>query len=81
MTKSLTPDLSLRYFDATLVTNHSAMLHALVLSAQAFPVSDRAEDAGAEKPVALRFECSIIYCLRLGNLTMRPVPNLLRRSK
>src|SRR5947199_9733499 len=56
------------------------MLHALVLTAQALPVGDRAEDARAEQAIALRLEGAVVDGLRLGDLTMRPAPDLFRRS-
>ena len=40
----LAADLGLRHFDAALVADHAAVLHALVLAAEALPVGDRAED-------------------------------------
>jgi hypothetical protein len=68
-------------FDAALVADHAAMLHALVLAAEALPVGDRAEDARAEKPVALRLEGAVVNGLGFSNLTMRPAPDLLRGSQ
>src|SRR3954470_13987847 len=56
------------------------MLHALVLTAQALPVSDRAKDARAEQAIALRLEGAGIDGLWLGDFTMRPAPDLFRRS-
>src|SRR5262249_33919307 len=52
--ETLATHLRLRYFDAALVADHSAMLHSLVLSAQTFPIGDGTEDAGAEETVAFR---------------------------
>ena len=57
------------------------MLHALVLSAQALPVGDGAEDAGAEQAVALRLEGPVVDGFRLGDFAMRPAPNLFRRGQ
>ena len=37
-------------FDAAPVADDAAVLHALVLAAETFPVSDRAKNACAEKP-------------------------------
>src|SRR3954464_15975829 len=56
------------------------MLHALVLAAQALPVGDRAKDARAEQPIALRLEGAIVDGLRLGDFTIAPAPDLFRRS-
>src|ERR1700682_2863477 len=57
------------------------MLHALVLAAQALPVGNRAEDAGAEQAVALRFEGAVVDGLRLGDLAVRPAPDFFRRRQ
>jgi hypothetical protein len=46
----LAADLGLRHFDAALVADHAAVLHALVLAAEALPVGDRPEDLRAEQP-------------------------------
>src|SRR5205814_9503041 len=67
-------------FNSALVADHSAVLHALVLAAQAFPVCHRAEDAGAEQPIAFRLESAVIDGLRLRHFTVRPAADLLRRS-
>jgi hypothetical protein len=68
-------------FDAAFVADDAAVLHALVLAAKALPVGDRAEDAGAEEPVALRLEGAVVDGLRLGDFAMRPAANLFRRGK
>jgi len=46
------------------------VFHALVLAAQAFPIGDRSKNAGAEQPVAFRFEGPVINGLGLGDLAM-----------
>src|SRR5208282_2358922 len=66
---------------AALVADHAAMLHALVLAAEAFPVGYRAKDAGAEQPVPLRLEGAVVDSLRLGNFAMRPAPDFFRRRQ
>ncbi len=66
------------YFDAALVADHSAMLHALVLAAEAFPVGDRAEDAGAEEAVALGLKSAVVNGFRLGHFSMRPAADFFR---
>ena len=70
-----------RHFDAALIADHAAMLHALVLAAQAFPVGYGSEDARAEQPVALRLEGPVIDGLRLGDFAVGPAPDLFRRSQ
>ncbi len=58
------------HFDAALVADDAAVLHALVLAAQALPVRDGAEDAGAEQAVPLRLEGTVVDGLGLGHLTV-----------
>ena len=77
----LAADLRLRHLDAALVADHAAVLHALVLAAEALPVGDRAEDLGAEQAVALRLERPVVDRLRLGHLAVRPRHDLLRRRE
>ena len=71
-------DLGERDFDAALIANDAAVLHALVLAAEALPVGDGAKDAGAEQAVALRLEGAVVDGLRLGDFAMRPGADLLR---
>src|ERR1019366_4481705 len=70
-----------RHFDAALVADHAAVLHAFVLAAQALPVGDRAKDTRAEQAIALRLEGAVVDGLRLGYFPVRPAPDLLRRSQ
>src|SRR5215813_3012221 len=81
MPKALTTHLRKRDFYAALVADHAAMLHALILAAQALPVGDWAENARAKQAVAFRFERTVVDGLRLGDFAVRPAPDLLRRSK
>ena len=76
--QALAAHLAERDFDAALVADHAAVLHALVFSAQAFPVRDRAENLRAEKAVALGLEGAVVDGLRLGHFTVRPRPDLFR---
>ena len=73
--------LRLGHFDAALVADDAAVLHALVLAAEAFPVGDRAEDLRAEETVALRLEGAVVDRLRLRDFAVRPRPDLLRRRE
>ena len=68
-------------FDAALVADDAAVLHALVLAAETLPVGDGAEDAGAEEAVALRLEGAVVDGFRLGDFAMRPAANLFRRGE
>ena len=77
----LAADARLRDLDAALVANDAAVLHPLVLAAQALPVGDRAEDFRAEQAVTLRLERAVVDRLRLGHLTVRPRQDLLGRRE
>src|SRR5947208_10329164 len=81
VSEALAADVGERDFHAALVADYAAVLHALVFAAEAFPVGDRAKDAGAEKAIALRLEGPIVDSFRLGYLAVRPTANLLRRSQ
>ena len=81
MAQPLAADARQRDFHAALVADHAAVLHALVLAAQAFPILGGAEDAGAEEPVALRLEGPVIDGFRLGDFAVGPAPDLFRRRQ
>jgi hypothetical protein len=68
-------------FDAALVANDAAVLHALILAAQALPIGDGAEDAGTEESVALRLKGSVVDGFGLGYFTMRPASDFFRRRE
>ena len=74
-------DFAERDFDAALIADHSAMLHALVLAAQTFPVGDGAKNLGAEQAVTLGLEGAVVDGLRLGDFAMRPRANFLRAGQ
>jgi hypothetical protein len=57
-----------RHLDAALLADDAAVLHALVLAAQALVVLDRPEDARAEQPVPLGLEGAVVD--RLGLLDL-----------
>src|SRR5208337_1557143 len=78
---ALAANLGKGHFNAAFVADHAAMFHAFVLTAQAFPVGDRAKNAGTKQAVTLRLEGAVIDGLRLGHFTMRPGPDLLRRRQ
>ena len=77
----LASDFGLGDLDAALVTDDTPVLHALVLAAQALPVGHRTEDLGAEQPVPFRLERPIVDGLGLGDFTMRPGSDGLRRGE
>src|SRR5438874_12703561 len=64
--------------DAALLTDDAAVLHPLVLAAQALVILDRPEDAGAEQPVPLRLEGAIVDRLGLLDLAVGPGADALR---
>ena len=72
MTHTLTTNLCQRDFNATLLTDNTAMLEALVLTTETLVVLNRTKDLGAEKAVTLWLERTIVNCLRLLNLAVRP---------
>ena len=78
MAHAVAPHLRQRHLDAALLADDAAILHALVLAAQALVVLDRTEDAGAEQAVALRLEGPVVDRLRLLDLAERPGPDALR---
>src|SRR4029450_317348 len=78
MAHALAPDLGERDLDAALLADDAAILHALVLAAQALVVFDRTEDAGTEQPVPLRLEGAVIDRLGLLDLAEGPGADALR---
>src|SRR5690348_6795014 len=76
--QALAAHLGERDFHAALVADDAAVLHALVLAAQALPVRHRTENAGTEQAVALRLESAVIDGFRLGDFAVRPAADLFR---
>ena len=81
MAQAFPADARQRNFHAALVANHAAVLHALILAAQALPILGGAEDTGAEQPVALRLKGPVVDGLRLGDFSMAPAPDFFRRGQ
>jgi hypothetical protein len=75
--EALTTNLRLDHLDAAALADDPAVLHALVLAAEALVVLHRPEDARAEETVALRLEGSVVDRLGLLHFAVRPLPNLL----
>src|SRR5947207_4841878 len=75
---AVSPNFGQGHFDAAFFANDAAILHALVLAAQAFVILDRPKDPSAEQPVALRLERPVIDCLRLFDLAIGPRADTLR---
>ena len=78
MAKSLATNFRLSNFNTALVADHTTMLHAFVLAAEALPVSHRTKDASAEETIALGLEGAVVDRFGFGHLTMRPLPDLFR---
>src|SRR5262249_2052753 len=74
--EALAADFAQSDFDAALVADDSAMLHALVLATQAFPVRNRTENLGAEQAIPLRLEGAVVDGLGLGDFAVRPGTDL-----
>ena len=68
-------DFGERDFHAAFIADDSAMLHAFVLAAQAFPVGYGAEDARAEQAIALGLEGTVVDRFRLSDFAVRPAPD------
>ena len=68
-------------FYTALIADNPAMLHTLVLAAQAFPIGYRSKDAGTEQPVSFGFKSAVVDGLRLGDFAMGPGSNFFRRCK
>ena len=77
VSQAFAADFAQRDFDAALIADDAAVLHALVFAAQAFPVGNRAEDLGAEQAVALRLEGAVVDGFRFGHFAVRPGANFL----
>ena len=75
---ALAPHLALDHLDAALLADDAAILHPLVLAAQALVVLDRPEDPRAEQAVALRLEGPVVDRLGLLDLAIGPRADLLR---
>src|SRR5579875_2179463 len=81
VTHPLTAHLGAGDFDATALTDDALEADALVLAAVALPVPGRTEDLLAEEPVLFRLERAVVDGLRLLDLTVRPLPDVVRRGE
>src|SRR5579864_4518662 len=81
VSEALAANLAERDFHAALVADHAAVLHALILAAETFPVRDGTENFGAQQAVALGFEGTVVDGLRLGDFAVRPGPDFFRTRK
>ncbi|RMO83569.1 hypothetical protein ALQ34_05340 [Pseudomonas syringae pv. maculicola] len=78
---ALATNLGQSHFNTALFADDTAVLQALVLTAQALVIFYRAKDLGAEQTVALRLERTVVDGFRLFNFTERPRADHLRRCK
>jgi hypothetical protein len=78
MAHALPPDLGLNDLYAAFFTDHAAVFHPFVFAAVALVILGGPEDLGAKKPVELRFERAVVDGLRFFDLTVGPLPYLLR---
>ena len=78
---ALAAHLGQRDFHAALLADHAAVLHALVLAAQALVVLDRPEDRGAEQAVALGLERAVVDGLGLLHFAVGPRADQVRRRQ
>src|SRR6185369_8157751 len=81
VTHALAANLRLDDFDAALLADDAAVLHALVLAAVALVVLHRAKDLGAEQTITFRFERAVVDRLGLLDLAVAPLADLLRRRE
>src|SRR5262249_53452226 len=75
---ALAPHPRQRYLDSALLANDTLVFHALVLAAQALVILYRSKDAPAKQSVALGLEGTVVDCLRLLDLAIRPRQDFLR---
>ena len=78
---ALAADLSAGNFDTALIADLALIADALILAAVAFPVLGRSKNALAVQAVALRLQGAVVDGLRLLDLAVAPVADLLRRSQ
>ena len=81
MSHPLPSYLLLGNFHTAPVADDSTITDSLVLAAIAFVVLGRTENLLAEKAVALRLVGPVVHRLRLQDLSMGSVDNVLRRCK
>ena len=79
MAHPLAADLGKRNLDTALLADDTAILHPLVLAAEAFVVADRTEDTGTEQAILLRLEGTIVDRFGLLDLAKRPGTDTFRR--
>src|SRR5438552_7144033 len=78
MAHAIAPHLGQGDLDAAFLADDAAILHPLVLAAQALVILDRTEDAGAKQPVPLRLKGAVVDRLGLFDLAVGPGTDALR---
>ena len=78
---ALTANLCLGDLDTAAIADLALVADALVLAAVALPVLGRSKNALAVQAVALRLQGAVVDGLRLLDLAVAPVADLLRRSQ
>src|SRR5262249_28805904 len=81
VSEPLAAHLGLRHLDAAAIADDAAVADALVLTAIALPVLDRAEDLLAEQPVLFRLERAVVDRFGLRHLAVRPAPDHVGRRE
>ncbi len=81
MAHALTTHFGEGNFNATFFANNATMLEALVLTAKAFVIFDRAKNFGAEQTVTFWFERTVVNGFRLFDFAERPRANTLGGRK
>ena len=72
VTHALSTHFSQGHFNATFLTDHTAMLEALVLTAETLVVFYRAKNLGTEQTIALGLESTVVDGFRLFNFAVGP---------
>jgi hypothetical protein len=70
VTHAFATDFLLGYLYAATVAYDAFVTDTFIFTAMAFPVASGSENLFAEKTVPLRLVCTIVDCLRFGNLTI-----------
>ncbi len=78
---ALTAHLGLGHLDTAALADDALEAHALVLAAVALPVASRSEDLLAEQAVLLRLQRAVVDGLRLLDLAVRPVVDVIGRGQ
>ena len=77
MSQPLTSYGGLGHFNSAAVADHSLESDLFIFSAVTFPVLGRPEDTLTEQTILLRLEGPVVYRLRLLDLAVGPLEDLL----